>query len=382
MTLDKEKVTELAKVLAALDILTRNVKPGVMTPPTRDNGLRTAPMPRLTITPPVQVTDGSKLNLLEELQKRVVGQDHVLENITSVFYRWEVGMSPPTTPAGIFLLLGPTGVGKTMTCEALADILFGKPNAFIKIDCAEYAHSHEIAKLLGSPPGYLGHRETQPALTQENLSRYHNEKYKCNIVLFDEIEKASDALWNLLLGVLDKATLSLGDNRKVDFSNTFIFMTSNLGAREISKALSNPFGLGSRETAPALDDKKLEDIALQAAKKQFRPEFLNRIDAKLVYRSLSKDHLSKILDQILQGLQSRLNNAKGPSTFMLEIAPDVKKFLLDRGVSKAYGARELKRVVELELSTKLVHLMREDAFNKKSIVKVTLKDGKCNFTSR
>ncbi len=143
-------------------------------------------------------------------------------------------MNPPGRPIGNFLFLGPTGSGKTRIVEATAEALLKNPRAVIKIDCAEFQHSHEIAKLIGSPPGYLGHRETHPLLSQEVLNQYHTDTIKLSFVLFDEIEKASDALWNLLLGILDKATLTLGDNRKVDFSRAMIFMTSNLGASEMS----------------------------------------------------------------------------------------------------------------------------------------------------
>lgn len=344
--------------------------------PTEDNETRTKTMPRLTTNSTPKVTDNEKLNLTEELKKLIVGQDHVLDEITSLVYRWEVGLSPQGAPAGTLLLLGPTGSGKTSSVEALSQVLFGSDKSFLKIDCAEFSHSHEIAKLLGSPPGYLGHRETSPALTQENLNRHWNDKYKCSILLLDEIEKASDALWNLLLGIMDKATLTLGDNRKIDFSNTFVFMTSNLGAREMASELAGAYGYGGNNPQD-VSQSKLDDIALSAAKKRFNPEFLNRIDLKLVYRTLTKDNLNEILEQILTKLQLRLFAAKGP-TLHLQFAPDVKEYLLNEGFSKAYGARELKRAVERLVSIPLVRAIRDDKL-KTNDVRVVMKEGRVTF---
>src|ERR1700746_12219 len=159
-------------------------------------------------------------------------------------------MSPQVRPVGNFLFLGPTGTGKTRLVEATAESLAGDAHCVLKIDCAEFQHSHEISKLIGSPPGYLGHRETRPLLSQEVLNQYHTDKIKLSFVLFDEIEKASDALWNLLLGILDKAVLTLGDNRRVDFSKALIFMTSNLGAAEMGSILRPKLGF----QAGSMDD--------------------------------------------------------------------------------------------------------------------------------
>jgi ATP-dependent Clp protease ATP-binding subunit ClpB len=179
-----------------------------------------------------------------DLRKRVVGQDEAIQQIISIYQTHLAGMSSPGRPIGNLLFLGPTGSGKTRLVEATAESLVGDPRAVIKIDCAEFQHSHEIAKLIGSPPGYLGHRETHPLLSQEVLNEYHTEKIQLSFVLFDEIEKASDSLWNLLLGILDKATLTLGDNRRVDFSRALIFMTSNLGASEMGAILRPNLGFG------------------------------------------------------------------------------------------------------------------------------------------
>src|ERR1700742_1650070 len=176
------------------------------------------------------------------LRRRIVGQDQAVDKVVEIYQMFLAGLNAPGRPVGNLLFLGPTGSGKTRVVEAMAETLFGDPRAVIKIDCAEFQHSHEIAKLIGSPPGYLGHRETHPLLTQEALNQWHTEKLKLSILLFDEIEKASDSLWQLLLGILDKATLTLGDNRKVDFSRAMIFMTSNLGASEMSNIMAPKLG--------------------------------------------------------------------------------------------------------------------------------------------
>jgi ATP-dependent Clp protease ATP-binding subunit ClpA len=203
------------------------------------------------------------------------------------------GMNQTNKPVGTLLFLGPTGSGKTRVVEAAADILFGDPNAVIKVDCAEFQHSHEIAKLIGSPPGYLGHRETSPLFTQENLDRFHTEDIQLSLVLFDEIEKASDSLWKLLLGILDKGTLTLGDNRRVDFSRSLIIMTSNLGAREMSELMEGRIGFAAAKQPNNLDksqidlDEKIQRTAVQAASRNFSPEFMNRIDKLVVFHSFS-----------------------------------------------------------------------------------------------
>src|ERR1700742_71491 len=200
------------------------------------------------------------------LRRKIVGQDMAIEKVAEIYQMFLAGLNPPGRPVGNLLFLGPTGSGKTRVVEAMAESLFGDAHACIKIDCAEFQHSHEIAKLIGSPPGYLGHRETHPLLTQEALNQWHTEKLKLSILLFDEIEKASDSLWQLLLGILDKATLTLGDNRKVDFSRAMIFMTSNLGASEMSNIMAPKLGFNVREVRErtatgTMDDKTTSKLA-------------------------------------------------------------------------------------------------------------------------
>src|ERR1700716_426890 len=238
------------------------------------------------------------------LRRRIVGQDQAIEKVVEIYPMFLAGLNAPGRPVGNLLFLGPTGSGKTRVVEAMAEALFGDAHACIKIDCAEFQHSHEIAKLIGSPPGYLGHRETHPLLTQEALNQWFTEKLKLSIVLFDEIEKASDSLWQLLLGILDKATLTLGDNRRVGFSPCLFFLTSNLGAREMSELISGGIGFapgkGVKNPNDTEVDQKIYRTAVEAARRKFSPEFMNRIDKVVVFRSLKEHHLRAILDLELQ----------------------------------------------------------------------------------
>ncbi len=258
------------------------------------------------------------------------------------------------------LFLGPTGSGKTRVVEAAAEVLFGDPHAIVKIDCAEFQHSHEIAKLIGSPPGYLGHRETSPMLTQENLDRMHTKDTQLTLVLFDEIEKASDSLWQLLLGILDKATLTLGDNRRVDFSRTIVIMTSNLGAREMSELISGGIGFAPVKctTNPSASevDQKISRTAVEAARRKFSPEFMNRIDKVVVFRTLQEHDLRQILDLELQALQDRIMRTAG-TKFLFDCSAVAKEILLREGIDHEYGARHLKRSIERLLVQPLSNLM-------------------------
>ncbi len=278
----------------------------------------------------------------------IVGQERAVRRISALYQIYLAGMQNPGRPIGTMLFLGPTGSGKTRVVEAAAEVLFNDNNAVVKIDCAEFQHSHEIAKLIGSPPGYLGHRETAPMLTQENLDKYHSEQDKLTFVLFDEIEKASDALWQLLLGILDKATLTLGDNRRVDFSRCMIFLTSNLGAKEMSELITGSIGFAPARGKSFIEDEvdqKIYRTASEAAKRKFSPEFMNRIDKVVVFRSLKEYHLRQILDLELGLVQDRIMKSVGEK-FVFTCTEEAKKFLLDEGIDFKYGARHLKRAIE------------------------------------
>jgi ATP-dependent Clp protease ATP-binding subunit ClpA len=298
------------------------------------------------------------------LSARIVGQDRAVRQLSSLYQVFLAGMSPTSRPVGTMLFLGPTGSGKTRVVEAAAEVLFGDANQVIKIDCAEFQHSHEIAKLIGSPPGYLGHRETSAILTQENLDRtYTSDGLKLSLVLFDEIEKASDALWQLLLGILDKATLTLGDNRRVDFSHTMVVMTSNLGAREMEELMSGGIGFAPARANKQQDesdlDQKIYRTAVEAARRKFSPEFMNRIDKLVVFRSLKEEHLRQILDIELQAVQERVMNSAG-TQFLFQCSDTVKDRLLWEGLEPRYGARHLKRSVERLLVSPLSNLVASE----------------------
>jgi len=292
------------------------------------------------------------------LTRKVVGQDRAVRRLARVYQVYLAGLASPGRPISNLLLLGPTGSGKTRLVEAAAEVLFGTANAVLKIDCAEFQHSHEIAKLIGSPPGYLGHRETQPLITQETLEQYYTENVKLSLVLFDEIEKASDALWQLLLGILDKATLTLGDNRRVDLSRAMIFMTSNLGSAEVNKLMTGSLGFSARpyDNDDNLD-KKIYRVASEAARRKFSPEFMNRIDKVIVFRSLKQDHLEKILDIELSRVQDRIIASMSERQFVFKCTRSARDFLLREGIDMRFGARHLKRAIERHLVFPLSNLI-------------------------
>jgi ATP-dependent Clp protease ATP-binding subunit ClpB len=295
------------------------------------------------------------------LRQKIVGQHEAVQAVVDLYQVFRAQLNSPGRPVGNLLFLGPTGAGKTRVVEATAELLFGDPHAVLKVDCAEFQHSHEIAKLIGSPPGYLGHRETHPLITQEALEQYHTDKLKISFLLFDEIEKASDALWQLLLGILDKATLTLGDNRRVDLSQTMIFMTSNLGGVEITELMAGGMGF-----APAVQtdtklrlDAKVGKTATAAAKRKFAPEFMNRIDKVVVFHPLQGEQLEEILEIELEMVQQRvLETAKG--RFLFRVMPAAREFLLREGTDLKYGARHLKRAIERHVVCPLATLLATD----------------------
>lgn len=309
----------------------------------------------------------------DKLMGQIVGQERAVRRMSGLFQIYLAGMNNPSRPLGTMLFLGPTGSGKTRVVEAAAEVLLNDPHAVVKIDCAEFQHSHEIAKLIGSPPGYLGHRETSPMLTQENLDKSHTDDTKLTFVLFDEIEKASDALWQLLLGILDKATLTLGDNRRVDFSKTIVIMTSNLGAREMSEMISGGIGFATPKNAKDPNDTELDTkiyrTALEAAKRKFSPEFMNRIDKVVVFRSLKEHHLRQILGIELSQVQGRITESAG-TKFVFECSNSAREFLLKEGIDLKYGARHLKRSIERFLVYPLSNLVATEQLSTGDFVMV------------
>ncbi len=311
------------------------------------------------LDPTVQGAESREFEV--RLREKIVGQDEAVQAVVDLYRVFRAGLQSPGRPVGNLLFLGPTGTGKTRIVEVAAEVLFGDPRGVIKVDCAEFQHSHEIAKLIGSPPGYLGHRETRPVITQEALAQYHTETLKISFLLFDEIEKASEALWQLLLGMLDKATLTLGDNRRVDLSQAMIFMTSNLGGSEITELMTGGMGFAAAMTLgekPRLDE-KVERMASEAAKRKFAPEFMNRIDKTVVFRPLRREQLERILEIELTLVQQRLlETPRGHFVFRATRA--AKDFLLREGTDLKYGARHLKRTIERHLVYPLASLLATD----------------------
>jgi len=294
-----------------------------------------------------------------KLFAKIVGQDRAVARIARLYQVYLAGLYPPSRPIGNFLFLGPTGSGKTRIVEAASEVLFGTPNAVLKIDCAEYAHSHEISRLIGSPPGYLGHRETTPYLSQGNLERYRTPELDFTFILFDEIEKASDTLWSLLLGILDKGRLMLGDNSEVDLTRTVIFMTGNVGTEGITNLVQG--GIGFNDPAADLDpftlDQRIYSTVMDAARRKFSPEFMNRIDNVVVFRGLCQEHVRKILDIELELLRKRIMQAAGDVKFSFELTEDAKRKIMDEGFDRRYGARHLKRSIERFLVFPMANLV-------------------------
>jgi len=285
--------------------------------------------------------------LAARLSELLVGQTEAIETIIPYIQMHQAGLSPEGRPIGVVLLLGPTGTGKTRTVEALAEVLHGSSRNVLKVDCGEFQMEHEVAKLIGAPPGYLGHRETQPMLTQAKLNAAASDSSDISLVLFDEIEKAAASMTRLLLGILDKATLRLGDNSSVNFERTLIFLTSNLGAKSIQRIHKPDFGFEAmlpQKEAP--DTARLQSVGMSAVRHKFSPEFVNRIDSVITYKALDRAACEVILDQILSNFARLIHSRLGLRAFRLQCTPAGRKQLLDLGISPEYGARELKRTVQ------------------------------------
>jgi ATP-dependent Clp protease ATP-binding subunit ClpB len=330
----------------------------------------------ITLDPTRRSNDAAEFE--NALRRKIVGQDQAIEKIAEIYQMFVAGLNPPGRPVGNLLFLGPTGTGKTRVVEAMAEAMFGDPHACTKVDCGEFQHSHEIAKLIGSPPGYLGHRETHPLLTQETLNKWHTEKLKLSILLFDEIEKASDSLWQLLLGILDKAVLTLGDNRRVDFSQCIIIMTSNLGACEMSSLVEGKIGFGAKPNVLDADfDEKINRTAVEAARRKFTPEFMNRIDKVVVFKTLRPEDLQQILEIELGTVQQRILMAPGTRKFAFHCTRNVKDFLLKEGTDAKYGARHLKRAIEKNLVFPLANLVSTSQVKLGDFVRIDLNSRGC-----
>ncbi len=314
-------------------------------------------------------------DLTAVLSQKVVGQPTATKVIVPYIQMFQAGLAPEGRPVGVFLLLGPTGTGKTKTVEALAEVLHGSEKNVLKVDCGEFQMEHEVAKLIGAPPGYLGHRETQPMLTQQKLNAVTSEKCNLSLVLFDEIEKAAPSMTRLLLGVLDKGVLRLGDNSQVNFEKSLVFLTSNLGAREMMREINPDFGFQSVKGMERDDlTSKLQNIALVAVRKRFSPEFVNRIDCIITYQPLTAESLSAILDHQINDLQNHVNTRLGSRSFTLEVPFESRQWLLKKGTSAEYGARELNRTIHRHLTQPLATLVATGQVLPGSRVRIEVSD--------
>ncbi len=323
-------------------------------------------------------------DLTSIMSSKVVGQPNVISVIVPYIEMFQAGLAPENRPVGVFLLLGPTGTGKTRTVEALAETLHGSSRNVLKIDCGEFQMEHEVAKLIGAPPGYLGHRETQPMLSQQKLTSVTSDKCGLSLVLFDEIEKAAPSLTRLLLGVLDRGVLRLGDNSVVNFEKSLVFLTSNLGAKEMMREISPDFGFASAAVAGTREDltQKLQGIALVAVRKKFSPEFINRIDHVITYRPLDAESFSAITDHEIASLQNHVNTRLGNRCFTIEVPFETRQWLIEHGTSAEYGARELKRTIHKNLTQPLATLVAKNQIEPGSRVRVEIDPGKESLTLR
>ena len=285
--------------------------------------------------------------LAAQLADLLVGQPEAIETIIPYIQMHQAGLAPEGRPMGVVLILGPTGTGKTRTVEALAEVLHGSNKNLLKVDCGEFQMEHEVAKLIGAPPGYLGHRETQPMLTQAKVNSVASDRSDISLVLFDEIEKAAPSMTRLLLGILDKATLRLGDNTTVNFDRTLIFLTSNLGTKSIQRANKPDFGYEAMLPVPAVPDSaKIQSIGMAAVRRKFSPEFVNRIDSVITYKPLNREACEIILNQIFANFARLIHNRLGIRGFRLQCTTAGRNLLLEVGISVEFGARELKRTVQ------------------------------------
>jgi ATP-dependent Clp protease ATP-binding subunit ClpA/ActR/RegA family two-component response regulator len=313
-------------------------------------------------------------DLTSVLSSKVVGQPNVISVIVPYIEMFQAGLAPENRPVGVFLLLGPTGTGKTRTVEALAEALHGSSRNLLKVDCGEFQMEHEVAKLIGAPPGYLGHRETQPMLSQQKLTSVTSDKSSLSLVLFDEIEKAAPSLTRLLLGVLDRGILRLGDNSVVNFEKSLVFLTSNLGAKEMMREISPDFGFQSATTGAAREDvsAKLQNVALVAVRKKFSPEFVNRIDHVITYQPLDAESFAAITDHEIDSLQNHVNTRLGARCFRIEVPFETRQWLIERGTSPEYGARELKRTIHKHLTQPLATLVAKNQIESGTRVRVVV----------
>lgn len=302
----------------------------------------------------------------------LIGQDHAIDKITPYLVRAQANLNAPGKPIGVFFLMGPTGCGKTKSAETLAELLHGNEKNILRVDCGEFQMEHEVAKIIGAPPGYLGHRETQPVFTQQKLNAIASDKSPFSIILFDEIEKAHPGVWRAILGILDKAVLRLGDNSQTNFEKCIIFLSSNVGTKEISNLLSPGFGFMEAHPVNKVTDtqqKTIEKIGLGAMTKKFPPEFQNRVDEIITYRSLDKNALSLITEIELTKIRRHIQERLGSMSFTFIYEKDTIDFITNIGTSIKFGARELKRTLGRYILNPLADNFVDGKISQGSLVK-------------
>ena len=340
------------------------------------------------------------LRFLTHMNKIVVGQPQAIDKLTDSLSRMIAGVHDPERPLLTMLFMGPTGVGKTETVRALAETIFGNKRAFTRVNCQEYSAHYNISKLLGSPPGYVG-GEIRPLLAQENIDRHHRKAIEnqsgmisepesklsrmyppdseknLSLILFDEIEKAHPKLWNLLLGILEDGTVVLGNNEEVDFRNSIIILTTNVGSDAMGSHLAqNNIGFSTGCDEQKMD-RDIEEAAMREAKKVFPFEFLNRFDDAITYHTLKEHHLYSILDILIAQVHHRSLLCAEP--FLLEITQEAKRYLVENGTDIQYGARPLKRIVERDIVTPISHYICSDQIRKGDLITVDLDEGEVVF---
>ena len=323
--------------------------------------------------PVVQLTKEESerlLNMENVLHERVIGQSEAVTAIAKAIRRGRVGLKDPKRPVGSFIFLGPTGVGKTELCKALAEAMFGDENAMLRLDMSEYMEKHTVSKLIGSPPGYVGFEEGGQLTEKVRRKPY-------SVVLFDEIEKAHPDVFNMLLQILEDGRLTDSQGRTVDFKNTIIIMTSNVGARLITEKQSSLGFNSENENAEESEKKDIKELVTGELRKVFRPEFLNRVDDIIVFNKLNKDEIKQIAVKMLKTLENRLDKMNIKISFTDNAISEIA----DKGFDENYGARPLRRAIQNEIEDPLSEQMLEGKVKDGAVVTCDFADGQFTFTT-
>ena len=325
-----------------------------------------------------QETEGSQ-SVRSALEGSIIGQSEAVNFFVGLIEKYEARLFDTKKPIGSVLFTGPTGVGKTRLVESFCESLVGVAKfMMIKVDCGEYQHSHEISKLIGSPPGYLGHRETPPLLNKDRIKMLSaDSKWPFAVLLFDEIEKASDSLWHILLSVLDKGELTTGNNEHVDLTHTVICMTSNVGSQQMSAALGLG-GLGFQGIQEGVNNEKIKHIGEEAAKRKFTTEFINRLDAVVACHALTKEEISRILVKELEYLQKEIW-LKCTPVVAFKVSPAAQAALLEEGYDPKYNARNIKRAIDKNLRLPLARVVAAKAIKPNEGMLIDYQNGKYVF---